>query len=188
MSGGTLASSKLIRKAFQAHVADGLAVDPYLLAPDLVGTTAHVEATSGSGGGGGGGGGGGVVVVVGGGGGGGGGGSGGGGGGRKVTEMPKHELRVDQPGTESGQTSVKWDSDWGTVTLPFVMAAINCRVVRRSLCLRNEPARWVGYLDAVVLLLLQVVLVLLLLLLLLLLLWGWGGGMVLVVLARYRPW
>jgi len=57
--------------------------------------------------------------------------------------LPHHDLRVDTADLSAGQTSVRWDSDWGTITIPYVMAFIDCRVIRRSICLRGEKTSYV---------------------------------------------
>lgn len=56
---------------------------------------------------------------------------------RSVLRTVGHPYALNPPGERSGpdgadQRGLGWDADAGTITAPFVMAAINTRVVRRS--------------------------------------------------------
>ncbi|MBX3129867.1 MAG: saccharopine dehydrogenase NADP-binding domain-containing protein [Polyangiaceae bacterium] len=56
---------------------------------------------------------------------------------RSVLRTVGHPYALNPPGEQTGpdgsdQRGIGWDADAGTITAPFVMAAINTRVVRRS--------------------------------------------------------
>jgi hypothetical protein len=53
------------------------------------------------------------------------------------TGLDEHSpFRVDVENMR--KKAVNWDSDWGTVTLPWVMAIVDNQLVRRSTVLRKD--------------------------------------------------
>jgi len=50
------------------------------------------------------------------------------------------DLRVDTK--DSQKWAPYWDSDWGTITLPWVMASVDNKVIRRSAVLRKQQVEY----------------------------------------------
>eukprot|EP01047_Picozoa_sp_COSAG01_P034982 COSAG01_NODE_2656_length_7304_cov_56.354615_2_plen_154_part_00 len=48
-------------------------------------------------------------------------------------------LQVDTAVSQTARRGVGWDSALGSVTLPWLMASVDNRIVRRSLVLRRQP-------------------------------------------------